>query len=88
MDAEEATFAERLSAVMAAKGFSQSRLARASDVGQPAISMLLARSCRPQRRTVERLARALDVAPGDLWPDFAGGAAPSPEAVSTPRARA
>lgn len=70
MDAEEATFAERLGAVMAGKGFSQSRLARASGVGQPAISMMLARSCRPQRRTVERLSRALGVAPIDLWPHF------------------
>ncbi len=68
MDAEEANFADRLGAIMAAKGMSQSQLARASGVGQPAISMMLTRNCRPQRRTVERLSRALDVAPGDLWP--------------------
>lgn len=68
MDAEEATFAERLKACMAAKSMSQVQLAGASGVGQPAISMMLARNCRPQRRTIEKLSRALGVAPDELWP--------------------
>jgi|GEM_PF-793786 len=68
MDAEEATFADRLRAVMGEKGISQVQLAEAVGVGQPAISMMLARECRPQRRTVEKLARALGVAPEELWP--------------------
>lgn len=88
MDAEEATFAERLGAVMAAKGMSQSQLARASGVGQPAISMMLARDCRPQRRTVEKLSHALGVAAGELWPaaSKASGpdSAPKVEAPSIP----
>lgn len=67
MDVEEATFAERLKACMAARSMSQVQLARASDVGQPAISMMLARNCRPQRRTIEKLSRALGVAPDELW---------------------
>src|SRR5262249_41253342 len=50
MDREEATFADRLGALMEAKGMTQSDLAAAIGVGQPAISMMLARNCRPQRR--------------------------------------
>ena len=71
MDSEEAAFAERLLAVMTEKNMSQVQLAAAIGVGQPAISMMLSRNCRPQRRTVERLARALEVSPEQLWPGFA-----------------
>jgi len=70
MDSEEATFADRLRAVMTEKGVSQVQLAEAVGVGQPAISMMLARECRPQRRTVEKLALALEVASEELWPGF------------------
>ncbi len=49
---------------------SQVELAAAIGVGQPAISMMLSRNCRPQRRTVECIARALEVTPNDLWPGF------------------
>jgi transcriptional regulator with XRE-family HTH domain len=70
MDLEEETFANRLDYVMKAKGISQVEVAAAIGVGQPAISMMLSRDCRPQRRTVERLARALGVPPDDLWPGF------------------
>jgi lambda repressor-like predicted transcriptional regulator len=86
MDSEEATFAERLRALLAASGMSQVRLARASGVGQPAISMMLARDCRPQRRTVERLSRALGVPPEELWPGFGAAADREVEVGSAPEA--
>jgi transcriptional regulator with XRE-family HTH domain len=70
MDLEEETFANRLDHYMKTKRISQVELATAIGVGQPAISMMLSRNCRPQRRTVERLARALEVPPNDLWPGF------------------
>jgi len=70
MDLEEETFANSLDGHMNAKGISQVELAAAIGVGQPAISMMLSRDCRPQRRTVEKLARALGVPPNDLWPGF------------------
>ncbi|MGA7500029.1 MAG: helix-turn-helix domain-containing protein, partial [Isosphaeraceae bacterium] len=70
MDLEEETFANSLVGHMKAKGISQVELAAAIGVGQPAISMMLSRDCRPQRRTVEKLARALGVPPNDLWPGF------------------
>ena len=66
--AEEANFADRLRAIMEAKGISQEQLALMTAVGQPAISNMLKRQCRPQRRTIVRLAQALEVAESDLWP--------------------
>jgi lambda repressor-like predicted transcriptional regulator len=70
MDREEDTFATKLEAAMSRCGMSQSELARRVGVGQPAISMMLKRECRPQKRTVVRLAEALGVTPADLWPGF------------------
>ncbi len=68
MDAEEATFAQQLQALMDEQGMSQSELAMAVGLGQSAIANLLARNCRPQRRTVTKLANALGVSPDELWP--------------------
>lgn len=69
MDREEAVFAERLAEVMAKVGITQAELAEKVGIGQPAVSMILNRSCRPQRKTVLRFAEALGVAPEELWPD-------------------
>ena len=68
MDREENTFAERLRCHMTAKGITQVELAEKVGIGQPAISMMLNRTCRPQKKTVQKLAAALEVAPTDLWP--------------------
>jgi lambda repressor-like predicted transcriptional regulator len=68
LNEEEAVFAERLAALLEKKSMSQAELAKAVGVGQSAISMMLARRCRPQRRTVEKIARALNVAAEELWP--------------------
>ena len=68
MDRQEASFAERLRSIMDGKGMTQTELAGKVGIGQPAISMMLNRACRPQKKTVEKLAAALGVAPADLWP--------------------
>lgn len=68
MNAEEASFADRLQRLMELRDMTQGDLAKAIGVGQSAISMMLARDCRPQRRTVEKLAEALKVSVEDLWP--------------------
>lgn len=68
LDAEEAQFAERVQTLMQARGMTQTELASESGVGQSAISMMLSRNCRPQRRTVTRIARALKVNAEELWP--------------------
>lgn len=70
MDREEAVFAQRLRDLMEAKGVTQSELANKVRIGQPAISMMLNRACRPQRQTVVRFAQALGVRPEQLWPPF------------------
>jgi len=67
LDREEASFSGNLERVMGERGISQTELAQKIGVGQPAISNMLARNCRPQRRTIERLAEALGVQPEDLW---------------------
>jgi lambda repressor-like predicted transcriptional regulator len=68
MDREEATFAERLRHAMQERGVTQTQLAEKIGVGQSAIAMMLQRECRPQRRTVVRMADALGVSPETLWP--------------------
>ena len=68
MDLEEETFANRLGAAMQAADLTQTALARRVGVGQSAISMMLNRQCRPQKRTVTRVAEALGVSPDALWP--------------------
>jgi lambda repressor-like predicted transcriptional regulator len=70
MDREEAVFAQRLRDLMEAKGLTQAELADKVGIGQPAISMMLNRACRPQRKTVVRFAEALGVRPEELWPPF------------------
>jgi lambda repressor-like predicted transcriptional regulator len=73
LDSEEATFADRLQAIMNAKELKQEELAELTGVSQPAISNMLNRNCRPQKRTILRFAEALGVSPSDLWPDHCGG---------------
>jgi lambda repressor-like predicted transcriptional regulator len=67
---QQSTFANNLKRIMAERKMTQDELARAANVGQPAIANLLARACRPQQRTVKRFAEALGVLPSDLWPEL------------------
>jgi predicted XRE-type DNA-binding protein len=69
MDRQEAHFGARVEALMKEQGLTQSQLAEAIGVKQPAVSLLLSRESRPQRRTVERIAQALKVASAELWPN-------------------
>ncbi len=64
MDAQEAMFSERVNAILQSKGWTQGDLAKAVGVGQPAISMMLSRNCRPQRHTVDRIASCTGCASG------------------------
>jgi ribosome-binding protein aMBF1 (putative translation factor) len=69
LDEQEATFAERLRRAMEAKGCTQEELAAKVGVRQSAISNMLNRQCRPQTRTVLRLAEALEMPTEELWPE-------------------
>lgn len=71
MDQEEKNFADRLRHVMEQQKITQEDLAARIHVGQPAISNMLNRQCRPQRRTVYRLAESLGISPEELWPGIA-----------------
>ena len=70
MTLEEQLFAEKLQSLMTLKGMTQVQLAEATGVGQSAISNMVNRQCRPQRRTVGKIAAALGVDPSDLWTNF------------------
>jgi len=61
MDREERTFADRLQVAMTERGITQAELAEKIGVGQPTVSMMLNRTCRPQKKTVQKIATALGV---------------------------
>jgi len=69
-DTQQTTFAQRLREVIEAKRVSQQELAVRVGCSQPAISQMLNRNCRPQKRTILKLAEALNVPACDLWPDI------------------
>jgi DNA-binding XRE family transcriptional regulator len=69
----EAAFAATLARLMAERQLTQAQLAERIGVGQSAIAMLLKRRCRPQRRTLGKLAEALGVPVEELWPGFGTG---------------
>ncbi len=68
MDEEEDSFALRLRKLMDDGSITQEELAKRIGVGQPAISNMLNRNCRPQKKTIMKLATALNVSPTVLWP--------------------
>lgn len=70
MNTQEEAFAVRLRELMTAKRVSQRELAERVGCSQPAVSQMLHRACRPQRKTILKLAEALNVPPRDLWPDI------------------
>jgi DNA-binding XRE family transcriptional regulator len=73
LEQAEAAFAATLARLMAERQLTQAQLAERIGVGQSAISMLLKRRCRPQRRTLGKLAEALGVTVEELWPGFGRG---------------
>ena len=70
MNVQEETFALRLRDLMDAKQISQRALAERIGCSQPAVSQMLRRMCRPQKKTILRLAEAFGVEPRELWPDI------------------
>jgi len=70
MTKQEEEFANRVQEMMTKRQLTQAQLAQMSGVGQSAISNMLNRQCRPQRRTIRRMAEALGVQPEQLWPNF------------------
>ncbi len=68
LDAEETCFADCVQTILKDRGMSQAALADACGIGESAISNLLSRRSRPQRRTVEKIANALNVLPAAIWP--------------------
>ena len=70
LDSQEEAFARRLRQLMNDRSVTQAELAARVGCTQPAISQMLKRQCRPQRKTILRLAEALGVDARELWPDL------------------
>ena len=70
LDSQEATFAQRLREILDDKNVTQEELAERIDCTQSAISKMLSRDARPQRKTILKMAQALHVQPTDLWPNL------------------
>jgi transcriptional regulator with XRE-family HTH domain len=70
MECQEAAFADRLRELLEVKRVTQQELSSRVGCSQPAISQMLNRKCRPQKKTILKLAEALQVQPQELWPDI------------------
>ena len=67
---QQAAFADRLRKLMTQRCVTQQELAETIGCSQPAVSQMLNRNCRPQKKTILKLAEALNVQPQELWPDL------------------
>ena len=70
VDSQEATFADRVMVILKQKNITQEELATRIDCTQSAVSKMLGRKSRPQRKTILKVATALNVEPTHLWPDL------------------
>lgn len=70
LDSQEATFAQRLRQTLEVKNITQDELAERIGCTQSAVSKMLSRNARPQRKTIIKMARALNIEATDLWPNL------------------
>ena len=70
-EAASAAFGQRLKALRAEHGMSQDTLADATDVHPTAIGRLERGKREPRLTTILKLARGLDIKPGELLDDLA-----------------
>jgi lambda repressor-like predicted transcriptional regulator len=68
IEEEERRFAANLARFLEEREISQAEWAQRVGLGPSAISMMLLRPYRPQRRTVEKIAQVLGVELRELWP--------------------
>ncbi|MCA9035680.1 MAG: helix-turn-helix transcriptional regulator [Planctomycetaceae bacterium] len=70
LDSQEATFAQRLRRILEEKNLTQEELAERIDCTQSAVSKMLSRNARPHRKTIFKMARALNIEATELWPNL------------------
>lgn len=70
LDSQEATFAERLRQILEEKNLTQAKLAERTGCTQSAVSRMLSRNARPQRKTIFKMAQALNIEATELWPNL------------------
>ena len=70
LDSQQATFAQRLRQFLEEKNVTQEELAERIGCTQSAVSKMLSRDARPQRKTIFKMALALNIEPTELWPNL------------------
>lgn len=70
LDSQEATFAQRLRLILEEKNLTQEELAERTGCTQSAVSKMLSRNARPQRKTIFKMAQALNIEATELWPNL------------------
>ena len=70
MESQEETFADPVEAILEQKNVTQEKLAERIACTRSAVSEMLSRKARPQRKTIYNMAAAMDVEPTALWPDL------------------
>jgi transcriptional regulator with XRE-family HTH domain len=70
LDSQQLSFSQRLHSILQQKNVTQEELAERIECTQSAISKMISRNSRPQKKTILKMASALNVAPTDLWPDL------------------
>lgn len=70
LNSQEATFAQRLRQILEEKNLTQEELAERIGCTQSAVSKMLSRDARPQRKTIFKMARALNIDATELWPNL------------------
>ncbi len=70
LDLQGSIFADRLASILQQRGWTVDTLADRTGISAAIVTRMIAKQCRPERRTVERIAAILEVIPGELWPDF------------------
>lgn len=70
LDSQEATFAERLRLALKEKNLTQKELGDRIGSSQSAVAKMLSRNARPQRKTIFKMAQALNIEATELWPNL------------------
>ena len=70
LDSQQATFAQRLRQILEVKNVTQEELAERIGCTQSAVSKMLSRDARPHKKTIFKMALALNIEPTELWPNL------------------
>ena len=70
LESQQATYAQRLRQILEVKNVTQEELAERIGCTQSAVSKMLSRDARPHKKTILKMALALNIEPTELWPNL------------------